>query len=101
MSKKHKQVKDYYDSYSKIDQFKEFSSTDNSGVNSRLQACLNVVKQIDLYAIKHDIKHIVFGGDLFHTRPAVDTLTYNLTMGALIDLSLDKSLYIISHKILN
>lgn len=51
--------------------------------NSRLLASVDVLKQLHKYADDHDIKTVVFGGDLFHTREAVSTDAYNLTMQVL------------------
>lgn len=76
-------------------QFKEFSHVTAGGINSRLQSCLDIVNQVSVYAIENNIDTVVFGGDLFHTRPSVDTLTYNLTINALIKLSASVQLYII------
>lgn len=76
-------------------QFKEFSHVTGGGINSRLHSCLDIISQISDYASKHSIDSVVFGGDLFHTRPSVDTLTYNLTITALVKLAKDVKLYII------
>lgn len=68
-------------------QFSEFAYINDNGINSRLQYCLDIIDQIKLYAIENDIKNVLFAGDLFHTRPAVDTLTHNLTLKKIIELS--------------
>lgn len=68
-------------------QFSEFAYINNNGINSRLHFCLDIIDQIKIYAIENDIKYVLFAGDLFHTRPAVDTLTHNLTLKKIIELS--------------
>src|SRR4030065_848854 len=68
-------------------QFSEFAYINENGINSRLQACLDVIDQIKVYAIENNIKHVCFAGDLFHTRPSVETLTHNLTLKKIIELS--------------
>ena len=68
-------------------QFSEFAYINNNGINSRLQYCLDIIDQIKIYAIENNIKYVCFAGDLFHTRPAVDTLTHNLTLKKIIELS--------------
>ena len=73
-------------------QFSEFAYINDKGINSRLQFCIDIIDQIKVHAIENDIKHVLFAGDLFHTRPAVDTLTHNLTLKKIIELAneLDK-----------
>jgi DNA repair exonuclease SbcCD nuclease subunit len=41
------------------------------GVNSRLHDALGVIDQVCGYAVKHKIKTIVFGGDMFHDRKRI------------------------------
>ncbi len=55
-------------------------------VNSRLLDSVGVLNQMHKYASDHNIKTVVFGGDLFHTREGVSTDAYNLTLDALSDL---------------
>lgn len=68
-------------------QFSEFAYINENGINSRLQASLDIIDQIKNYCIEYNIKHVLFAGDLFHTRPSVDTLTHYLTLDKLISLS--------------
>jgi len=76
-------------------QFTEFASVNEDGVNSRLIDGLKVIDQIREYAIAHSIKDVICAGDLFHTRPSVNTLTYNLTINKLIELSKVAKLWIL------
>lgn len=47
---------------------------------SRLNICINAVKQI-LKSIKvHDVKNVVFAGDLFHERVSVNVNTLNVAL---------------------
>jgi len=62
--------------------------------NSRLvDACL-VLDQMREYADTHKIQTIVFGGDLFHTREAVSTDAYNLTIEHLARLISNRCAYL-------
>lgn len=63
--------------------------------NSRLlESCL-VLDQMRKYADEHKIQTIVFGGDLFHTREAVTTDAYNLTMHHLARLLSNRAAYLL------
>lgn len=53
-------------------------SIDAGGASSRLRHCLSVLSEIRFYCLKHDIEHVLFGGDLFHKRGVLYTLPYNL-----------------------
>jgi len=46
------------------------------GAESRLQDCLSVLDDIYAYCVKHGIKDVFFGGDLFHKRGVVYTSPY-------------------------
>lgn len=48
--------------------------------NSRLLEACDVIDQMRKYADAKGIETVVFGGDLFHTRDAVSTDAYNLTL---------------------
>ena len=76
-------------------QFTEFASVNADGVNSRLADALSIIDQIKDYAVENNIANVLFGGDLFHTRPAVNTLTFNLTITKLIELSRVCNLWIL------
>lgn len=51
--------------------------------NSRLLESVSVLDQMHRYASDKNIKTVVFGGDLFHTREGVPTDAYNLTLESL------------------
>lgn len=51
--------------------FTECSEILETGINSRLQDCLNVLIEILEYARKNRIKQVWFGGDLVHARKAI------------------------------
>lgn len=59
--------------------FKDFAKIDEVTGNSRLTNILNCLDQIREYAVNNGIRHILFGGDLFHVRGSVDTVTFNAT----------------------
>jgi DNA repair exonuclease SbcCD nuclease subunit len=48
-----------------------------SGISSRLQDCIDVLDQVYTYAHENGITKVLFAGDLFHTRRAVDTSAFN------------------------
>lgn len=50
--------------------FPEFGATD------RLLDCLSVLTDIRKWCVKHDVKHVFFGGDLFHKRGVLWTSPY-------------------------
>ena len=49
----------------------------DSGISSRLQDCVDVLDQVYSYAHENGISKVLFAGDLFHTRRAVDTAAFN------------------------
>lgn len=46
------------------------------GANERLQDCLSVLTDIRKWCVAHGVKHVFFGGDLFHKRGVLWTLPY-------------------------
>ena len=53
-------------------EFSDFSHIDEkTGLNSRLLWCVRVIHKIRKEAVKRGIKHVLFGGDLFHVRGIV------------------------------
>lgn len=68
--------------------FKAYSYVNPKGINSRLQDSLDCLNQIYEYVQVHpDISLIFNGGDTFHERKQVDTVTLHLTFEALTNLS--------------
>jgi len=65
-----------------IHTWSEFSH-DERGAPSRLRHGISVMKQIRGYCEKHEIKLVLFGGDLFHKRGVLYTLPYNLVCSEL------------------
>lgn len=49
-----------------------------SGVNSRVQDCVDAMDEVFQYAFDHGIKRVLFGGDLFHKRDWMDITAVNL-----------------------
>jgi DNA repair exonuclease SbcCD nuclease subunit len=46
------------------------------GATERLIDCLSVLTDIRKWCVKHGVKHVFFGGDLFHKRGVLWTLPY-------------------------
>ena len=46
------------------------------GAESRLQDCISVLSDIRAYCIANGVKHVIFGGDLFHKRGVIYTRLY-------------------------
>lgn len=51
--------------------------------NSRLADSLRVLTEMRMYAHRHGIECVLFGGDLFHRRSAVSTDVFNLVLESL------------------
>lgn len=58
-------------------------SVDRGGVPSRLDHCLQVLRKVREYCREHEVRHVLFGGDLFHKRGVLYTLPYNLVVAEL------------------
>ncbi len=54
--------------------------SEHSHEDSRLHHCISVLRQIREYCVKHGIRTVLFGGDLFHKRGVLYTLPYNLVV---------------------
>lgn len=76
-------------------QFTEFYTIGDDGINSRLAACLDIFDQVGEYATLNSVDNIIFCGDLFHTRPSVNTLTYNLTLAKIVNLAKKFNIYLL------
>jgi DNA repair exonuclease SbcCD nuclease subunit len=57
--------------------WKEFSTL-HDGINDRLLDHINVLNQIYAYAVKNEIKTIIFGGDMFEARAKIDVIAAKL-----------------------
>lgn len=64
--------------------------------NSRLVESCNVLKQMSDYARAHNIRTVVFGGDLFHTRESVSTDAYNATLAELQGLTAGRQTFFLT-----
>lgn len=58
-------------------------SVDHGGVPSRLDHCLHVLRKVREYCREHEVRCVLFGGDLFHKRGVLYTLPYNLVVAEL------------------
>lgn len=56
-----------------------------SGVNSRLQAGIDVFRQICDHAMNNNIENLVCAGDLFHWKEKLDVVTFNSVVRLLAD----------------
>ena len=72
-----------------------FRSTSDVLYNSRLIESCRVIKQMEEYARKNNIKSAVFCGDLFHTQEAVPTEAFNLTLRSIRSLAQQCKLYLL------
>ena len=66
------------------DNYTQFARLLDSGVNSRLQACLDVLDQVNSICQSKEITDIFFLGDLFNSRTAVPIDVYYLVEEALL-----------------
>jgi DNA repair exonuclease SbcCD nuclease subunit len=57
----------------------QFATRRPNGLNSRFADCLAVVDQITDYCKAQQIQHVVFLGDLFHSRTKLDIDVFTLT----------------------
>jgi DNA repair exonuclease SbcCD nuclease subunit len=63
--------------------------------NSRLLDSVKTIKQIEQYAISNNIKKVLFGGDLFHSRESIPTDAYNLTLQAIKSLASNREVHLL------
>lgn len=66
-----------------VNNWKQYSTVDENGINSRLKDGINCITQIRKYCISNKINIVLFGGDLFHIRKNIFTNVYNQTYDAL------------------
>ncbi len=60
---------------------------DGSMYNSRLIDCVTVLREIKAYCVKHNIEHVLFGGDLFHRRSILHTDVFNVIYEEIANMS--------------
>jgi len=60
-------------------------SQDDDGAPSRLRHCVSVLERIRAHCRENGIRHVLFGGDLFHKRGVLYTLPYNLVVAELAE----------------
>jgi len=70
--------------------YKEFARVLENGRNSRLEHTLKVFRRIRRYCKEHDIKYVLFGGDLFHKKHTLPVSTYQAVYEELLKFSEDK-----------
>lgn len=54
------------------------------GAEQRLHDCISVLSDVREYAIKHEIRAVFFGGDLFHTKGVLFTRPYTMVAAELV-----------------
>jgi DNA repair exonuclease SbcCD nuclease subunit len=65
-----------------IHAWSEFAAPHPSGMSSRLHACVSVIDDIRAHCLAQGIRHVIFGGDLFHKRGVIHTHAYNEAVAA-------------------
>jgi DNA repair exonuclease SbcCD nuclease subunit len=75
--------------------YKQFSTILSSGLNSRLNDCLNVLKQVRKTVKEREITHVFFLGDLFESRTKVDGDVATLVYEELLGMSRECKLYLL------
>lgn len=68
-------------------EFSEPIETRFGVMNSRLYDAVHVIDTLRAYARKHDIRRVIFGGDLFHRRRLIDVPVFNAVAAAIHRLS--------------
>jgi DNA repair exonuclease SbcCD nuclease subunit len=63
--------------------WQEFATYTN-GIPDRLMDCVSVLSELRHYCEEAGIRHVVFGGDLFHKRGVLYTAVYNLVVEELV-----------------
>ena len=66
-----------------FESWKNYSSIDERGINSRLTDTHTAIKEAADYSNSHNIDLVVFGGDLLHRRKTVEIQALNLAYDAL------------------
>lgn len=56
----------------------EFAKPHKYATNDRLWDCVTVLDDVRKYAVEHDIKHVLVGGDVFHKPGVVHTEPFKL-----------------------
>src|SRR5882724_5723163 len=63
--------------------FSACASVDEQGNNNRLMNAIGVLESLTNYVTREQIPLVIFGGDLFHIRSKIDTVTFNAVYNAL------------------
>jgi len=69
------------------DNYTQFASVGEDGINTRLQDCLNVLESLEDVAEKYNTEYLFFLGDLFNPRVSIPTDVYYLTFRVIEKLS--------------
>jgi DNA repair exonuclease SbcCD nuclease subunit len=75
--------------------FRNHSRVLDTGVNSRLDNAVRVVDYLRDYCVLNGVRHVLFGGDLFHERGRLDTEVFNAARQACKRLSQVADLYLV------
>lgn len=67
--------------------FRAHSRVLEDGTNSRLANAVQVIDFLREYCVRHDIRHVLCGGDVFHERGRLDVEVFNQPLGAFRRLS--------------
>ncbi len=59
-------------------EYQQYSTINAAGINDRLLHCSYALKEVVAHAVTNNIRHILFGGDLCHTKKNVTKETVNL-----------------------
>lgn len=57
--------------------YREFNHSSDLTGSTRLDSIISVLRQMKVYCTVNKIKHVLFAGDLYHTRGRVSTVVYN------------------------
>jgi DNA repair exonuclease SbcCD nuclease subunit len=77
--------------------FKPYATLLESGVNSRLQDAVNIVKQIRHIAETAGVDMVLFGGDMFHVRKNIPVAAFNMLYQEMAQFSLLKIPVVMIH----
>lgn len=77
------------------DNYTPFAKLLDTGVNSRMQVCLDVLSQVDGICQEKEVTDIFFLGDLFNSRTAVPMDVYYLVYETLKEMSSSREIWLL------
>ncbi len=77
------------------DNYTPFAKLLDTGVNSRMQVCLDVLNEVDGICREKEITNIFFLGDLFNSRTAVPMDVYYLVYEKLKEMSSSREIWLL------